>query len=119
MQHVQGSNEELMCILLLIACKMAGVSPHQVQEFKGNVWRARARVELNNMNDELHMDQAHQASLDLQKKCITFHKPVGINFPFHRPHTDLVQPLSSICVHQRESSLSGQECGQELGLCSS
>ena len=45
-KHIQSSNEEFMCILLLIACKMASMSPHQVKEFEWNVGRAGSRVEL-------------------------------------------------------------------------
>ncbi len=46
-KHIQGSNEELMCILLLISSKMAGVSPHQMKQFEWNVGRVGAWVELH------------------------------------------------------------------------
>lgn len=34
-QDIQGCDEELVCVLLLVACQVPGVSPHEVQQF---VW---------------------------------------------------------------------------------
>lgn len=46
MQYIQCCNEELMGILLLVACEVACMSPHQVQQPEWNVGRTVARVEL-------------------------------------------------------------------------
>lgn len=45
-QHIQRCNKELVGILLLIACKVTCMGPHQVQQPEGNVGRTVARVEL-------------------------------------------------------------------------
>lgn len=45
-QHVQRRDQELVGVLLLVACEVTRVSPHQVQQPEGNVWRTVARVEL-------------------------------------------------------------------------
>jgi hypothetical protein len=45
-QNIQSRNEELVCILLLIACEVACVGPDKVQQLERNVGRRRARVEL-------------------------------------------------------------------------
>lgn len=45
-QHVQRGDEELVGVLLLVACQVTRVSPHQVQQPEGNVGRPVARVEL-------------------------------------------------------------------------
>lgn len=39
-EDVQGCNEELMCVLLLITRQVPGVRPHQVQQLVWNVWGA-------------------------------------------------------------------------------
>lgn len=46
MQYIQCCNEELMGILLLVACEVTCMSPHQVQQPEWNVGRTVARVEL-------------------------------------------------------------------------
>lgn len=46
MQYIQCCNEELVGILLLVACEVTCVSPHQVQQPEWNVGRTVARVEL-------------------------------------------------------------------------
>lgn len=45
-QHVQRRDQELVGVLLLVACEVTRVSPHQVQQPEGNVGRPVARVEL-------------------------------------------------------------------------
>lgn len=45
-QHVQRRDQELVGVLLLVACEVTRVSPHQVQQPEGNVGRTVARVEL-------------------------------------------------------------------------
>lgn len=45
-QYIQRCDEELVGVLLLVACEVACVSPHQVQQPEGNVGRTVARVEL-------------------------------------------------------------------------
>ncbi|KAG7242866.1 hypothetical protein INR49_018121 [Caranx melampygus] len=44
--YVQRCDEELVGVLLLVACEVTCVSPHQVQQPEGNVGRTMARVEL-------------------------------------------------------------------------
>ena len=34
MEHIKGGDEELVGILLLVASKMAGMRPHEVQQFE-------------------------------------------------------------------------------------
>ena len=45
-QHIQCSNEKLMCILLLIASQVTGVGPNQVQQFVWDVWSSDPWVKL-------------------------------------------------------------------------
>lgn len=45
-QDIQGCDQELVGVLLLVAGQVTGVSPHQVQETEGDVRRTVARVEL-------------------------------------------------------------------------
>ena len=45
-KNVQSCYEELMCILLLIASKMASMRPDEVEELEGNVGRVLSRIEL-------------------------------------------------------------------------
>ena len=45
-QHVQRGDEELVCVLLLVAGQVFGMGPHQVQQPEGNVGRPVAGVEL-------------------------------------------------------------------------
>lgn len=45
-QDVQGCDEELVGILLLVACEVPGVSPHQVQQLVRDVGRPVPRVKL-------------------------------------------------------------------------
>lgn len=51
-QHVQRGDEELVGVLLLVACQVTCVSPHQVQQPEGNVGRPVARVELGGWKGE-------------------------------------------------------------------
>ena len=37
MQHVENGNEELMCILLLVASEVPRVRPHEMEQFEGDV----------------------------------------------------------------------------------
>ena len=53
MQHVQGRNEELVGVLLLVAGQVAGMRPHQVEELEGNMGRALTRVELGGEDGEV------------------------------------------------------------------
>ena len=46
MKNIQSCYEELMCILLLIASKMASMRPDEVEELEGNVGRVLSRIEL-------------------------------------------------------------------------
>lgn len=41
-QDVQRCDEELVGVLLLVAGKVTGVSPHQVKKTEGDVWRPMA-----------------------------------------------------------------------------
>lgn len=45
-EDVQGCNEKLMCVLLLITRQVPGVCPHQMQQLVRNVWGAVPRVKL-------------------------------------------------------------------------
>ena len=45
-KNVQSCYEELMCILLLIASKMASMRPDEVEKLEGNVGRVLSRIEL-------------------------------------------------------------------------
>lgn len=45
-QDVQSCNEELVGILLLVACQVPGMSPHQVQQLVRDVGRPVPRVKL-------------------------------------------------------------------------
>lgn len=38
-QDVQGGDQELVGVLLLVASQVTGVSPHQVEKTEGDVWR--------------------------------------------------------------------------------
>lgn len=51
-QHVQRRYEEFVGVLLLVACQVTCVSPHQVQQPEGNVGRPVARVELGGRGRE-------------------------------------------------------------------
>ena len=48
MEHIEGCDEELVRVLLLVAGEMSGVRPDEVQQAVGRVRRAHARVELHN-----------------------------------------------------------------------
>lgn len=52
-QDVQRCDEELVGILLLVACEMARVSPYEVQQPEGNVGRTVARVELGKRKERV------------------------------------------------------------------
>ena len=45
-KNVQSCYEELMCILLLVASKMASMRPDEVEELEGNMGRVLSRIEL-------------------------------------------------------------------------
>ena len=47
MEHIENSNEELVSILLLVASKMACMSPHKVKQLVGNIWNTFSRVKLH------------------------------------------------------------------------
>lgn len=45
-QDIQGCDEELMGVLLLVPCQVPGVSPHQVQQLVWDVRGPMPRVKL-------------------------------------------------------------------------
>lgn len=49
-QDIQRCDEELVCVLLLVAGQVTGVCPHKVEEAERDVRRAMARVELEREN---------------------------------------------------------------------
>ena len=46
MQHVKNGNEELVCILLLVAGEVPCVCPHEMEQFEGDVGSGHTRIEL-------------------------------------------------------------------------
>ena len=49
-QNINSCYEELVGVLLLIASKMAGMHPHQMEQLEGNVRCGQTRVELQAHN---------------------------------------------------------------------
>ena len=46
MKNIQSCYEELVCILLLVASKMASMGPDKVEELEGDVGTVLSRIEL-------------------------------------------------------------------------
>ena len=60
-QDVQGCDEELVCILLLVACQVPGVRPHQVQQLVRDVGGPVPRVELCREKERYPRQEQHRA----------------------------------------------------------
>jgi hypothetical protein len=46
-EHVEGGDEELVSVLLLVAGQVAGVGPHEVKKLEGNVRSDLTGIELH------------------------------------------------------------------------
>jgi hypothetical protein len=46
-EHVEGGDEELVSVLLLVAGQVAGVGPYQVKKLEGNVRSDLTGIELS------------------------------------------------------------------------
>ena len=62
-QDVQGCDEELMCVLLLIACQVPGMRPHQVQQLVRDVGGPVPRVELCREKERQPRQGQHRTSM--------------------------------------------------------
>ena len=60
-QDIQGCDEELVCVLLLVACQVPGVSPHEVQQFVRDVGGTVPRVELCREKERQPRQEQHRA----------------------------------------------------------
>ena len=80
-QHVQRGDEELVCVLLLVAGQVFGVGPHQVQQPEGNVGRPVSGVELADTQHQTHRMTNRSAESRTQVIGRIFHNGLRCGLP--------------------------------------
>jgi hypothetical protein len=87
MKHVQRGNKELVCILLLVAGQVSGMSPNQMKQTMQGQRSFVTRVKLEKCQQSVK--KKHNFLL-----VILFHLPLEINVIFRRRDNDQV-PLET------------------------